>query len=405
MIFLHRARWLRDSPFTKVIVGASGGQLAMAASLPLLARLYDPQAIGTFAVTLVWCQWVSIAASARIERSLPKHESHDQGTIVRLSPVLATASGVIAGGLIALNYGPSFWVVSSLALGMVLSNTAVYAALAKRDYRVVSRIRATSGLAIAAFQVGGGFFSPTTDVLVGAYAAGTLLATAVGGRPLIALARQPGPWLPRREVRGSLWRFGLTVGSSTLLTNIALGLPLIIVDSLYGAVGAASFFMARRILAVPSQFLSRSLSEVSYAEVVCLSPADRHRCIARWSRIAVRACLPLLAVGIALVVAMRLLVGDEYPGITQIAAVLLIPSVVQAIGTSFSQVLYALDQEIWLLRWSLSRVVAIVAVFGVLVLFNLPLTVAVVMLSSVGVVAYWNLMRQALTSAREAAEQ
>ncbi len=400
---LARVRWLASSPFTRVVSGTGVGQLAMAAALPVVARLYDPGAIAALGLALVWCQWVGILFSAGLERLLPKTTRSIQVTVVRLMLVLTAVTGVVAGFVIPRVIEVSFGGVTLLAASMVATKIVIYAALSKRDYHAVTRAKVVQGLSIAAGQILGGIFWPTADALLVAHAAGMVAGAAVGAAPLVSLLRVRVAWLPGPLARREVVRFASRVGPSTLLTNVALNIPLIGLEAVYGAQAAATYFLARRILAVPSQLISRSLSEVSYAEVAHLTPAERYRRINRWSRLATHASLPLIAVGVVLVGAMQFLVGDKYPGIMLIAVILLVPSVSQAVGTAFASVLYALDEESWLLAWSALRVIVLATAIAILGIIDVPFEAGVFLLSAVGVVAYWQLMRRSVSSARRAA--
>ncbi|WP_153392886.1 MATE family efflux transporter [Ornithinicoccus halotolerans] len=317
--------------------------------------------------------------------------------------VLTAVTGVVAGFVIPRVIEVSFGGVTLLAASMVATKIVIYAALSKRDYHAVTRAKVVQGLSIAAGQILGGIFWPTADALLVAHAAGMVAGAAVGAAPLVSLLRVRVAWLPGPLARREVVRFASRVGPSTLLTNVALNIPLIGLEAVYGAQAAATYFLARRILAVPSQLISRSLSEVSYAEVAHLTPAERYRRINRWSRLATHASLPLIAVGVVLVGAMQFLVGDKYPGIMLIAVILLVPSVSQAVGTAFASVLYALDEESWLLAWSALRVIVLATAIAILGIIDVPFEAGVFLLSAVGVVAYWQLMRRSVSSARRAA--
>jgi len=355
-------------PFGSVAGGSALGQIALALSLPVTARIYPPADLGAFAVVLAYAQVAAIVITGRLEQVLPRLEAGRRWVATRLvlvtgialAPVSAIVILALAGRLATLEAVFAGALVASICL----YNTGTYALLAERQYRRVAVLRITNGVVTASAQIVFGLLLPEVWVLLATYAAGNVVATLVAVPAVRKIRRVSGGEPARLVIREErLGRFVASVGTGAVLSNLGLALPVVGVSMLFGDAAAGSFWLARRLLMVPTQLLAHAVNEVTYAIAARQSVHDVARMAYGWLRKAKWAALALLVVGTASAPLVPIIVGEGYQSIAWVMVFLSASAAAQLVATSFSNVLLVLRMEVVRTAWYLGRLIGLLVIF------------------------------------------
>lgn len=296
------------SVFT-VAGGTAVAQAVSLAALPVLTRLYPPEAYGAFVVFLAWGGFVLPLVCARFEVAvaLPRRAASASAIVVGSLAVAALVSLACALAVAALlAWRPELsrhglgWLPLYVLLGgavQVLSNWAARV----QDFRRLALARVLQAGVTATLSIGGALAAGASPlVLVLATVAGQLFALALLAPGLAASGF--GWRVPRRRIGRLLRHFrplaaynGPHVLSDAAQTS---GLPLLLA-SLYGPQAAAYYAFTSRLLKAPLGLVSGAISQVYYPRAASQRGDDaRLRAeglrILRVSSLVALAVLPLL---------------------------------------------------------------------------------------------------------------
>lgn len=390
MNFLRVAQRAASSPVGMLGSLTLVGQGILALSLPIAARLYGAYAVGVFAAILALGQAGAIVASGRIEQILPRVSLSRRRVVGPFVAGISLALSLVIGPLVAWQAAALSWSIA-LATTFLVSSLALYSLanmslLAARDFHGVARLRIVNSVGTALFQIVGGVWAPNPGTLVAAYAAGSLLAAG------LALPKGRVAGLPRRERftviarEERILRFSLSVGASALLTSLTLGLPVLGLAYIYGEEVAASFFLVRRLLALPTQLVASTVNEVSYSLLAKKSAADVSQYMRRWVRRLAWGGLGILALAVVGAFPAQWVLGKEYIAVAWVMVIQAPAAAAQLLGTSLSNVLLVLHAEHIRLIVNLGRFLALLGALGVLAIGGFGYVSGVLMLSIVTVV-------------------
>ncbi|MBA3990667.1 MAG: hypothetical protein H0X54_06465 [Propionibacteriales bacterium] len=362
------ARRHGSAPFASVAGGSALGQLALLASLPVVARIFSPAQIGVFGVVLAVGNVACIVVTARLEQVLPRLRPDRRWAVARLGAVAGVALAIPAGIAFSavLGHTAPMDLVSTalLVTSLVLLNVGTFASLAVQDYRSVAALRLSNGVITAMASVVGGLIHQATWVLVVAYAVGNLAGAGWSFAAVARLRRERGPDRSAEVVAGErLGWFALNVGSGAVLSNLSVAMPLIGASILFGDDVAGSFFLARRLLMGPTQLIAASVSEVSYAMVAREGAGRMSVFFHDWLRRSTVPAVMLLALGLVAAPLAPIVVGDGYADLTWVIILLTTPAVAQMIATSFANLLLALRLEHIRTMWNVARLSGLVLIF------------------------------------------
>jgi O-antigen/teichoic acid export membrane protein len=260
-------------------------------------------------------------------------------------------------GLLALGVWDTLTVVSA---GFAILSTAIlYGAtslmLAQKRFKSVAAARIANAISTALLQIAAAAIEPSAVALLIAYALGSLIGASVA-IPSLKAAQKTGRAREQSDARSvRLRNFVASLGSAALVSNVTLALPLTAITAMYGPAMAASFYLARRLLMVPTQLIASSVSEVGYALLANRPAAEVRQTVRRWLKKTIGpACAVVLLGLLAAPVAARL-VGSDYPHVALTLALLSVPTGLQLASTSFTNVLVAIHEEKALLYWNLWR--------------------------------------------------
>lgn len=269
---------LRSSGFLASVFTVAGGtavaQAVALAALPVLTRLYPPEAYGAFVVFLAWGGFVLPLVCARFEVAvaLPRRAASASALVVGSLAVATAVALVCAVGVMGvLAWRPALarfglaWLPLYVFLGgavQVLSNWAARV----QDFRRLAVSRVLQAAVTAGLSIGGALvLGAQPVVLVVATVAGQLMALALLAPGLPASGFRAR--MPARRVRRLLRHFrplaafnGPHVLSDAAQTS---GLPLLL-TSVFGPQAAAYYAFTSRLLKAPLGLVSGAISQVYY---------------------------------------------------------------------------------------------------------------------------------------------
>lgn len=273
--FLH-SRFLRQA--TTLLMGTAMAQLIPLLASPLLARLYDAQAFGTFGLFYSICATASVLASGRYELAvlLPKDDPSAYN-LVRVAVLLATGVStallVVAllfrdfiaarlGGAVLSPWLP--WVSVGVfatagyqALNYWMNRTDRYSWMAStRALRSVVQVITSIWLALTLGMMGGLIWGWIAGQVVGAVVLGIQFwRTTASFR-----ASSTNEGVKKMAVRYS--RFPLYSVPADTLNSIIAQLPIWILTVHFSTSVTGQVFFAQRILAAPLGMIGAAVGDV-----------------------------------------------------------------------------------------------------------------------------------------------
>ncbi len=268
----------RSRAITEIAGATAIAQALALLALPLLTRMYSPEAFGVynylFSLTLV----LVMIATVRLELAIPLvHSLSEVKALVRLGLLTTLASSVALLVIVAL-LGQRVDTLSSLdlspwiySLPLMVLLTGVFMVLSQalihqRRYRSVAERNLVSGGALVAAQVTFGVFSSTSGGLVGGFLVSRLVAI-LGMLRLVRRSLGSVPSIPTSRVwhrfRGFAGRFTI----AGVLNALGGQLPILLMGLWFGASVAGYVGVAYRVLTVPAALIGVAVAQVLLGEL------------------------------------------------------------------------------------------------------------------------------------------
>jgi len=327
--------------------GAAAGQALATLAAPLLTRCYGAEAFGVFGLFSSLLSCAGVAASLRLDQAiLLERETEAAETLLRLTllATLAVAGGLGAGlALLRLVAPASPWAAWALVVGAppAVLCAGVFAALSawftrQGRFRPLAAYQMTRSGATVLLQLGLSLGGRGGALLVGGQVLGLALATLrlaaadrAGLRRALTGGWRPGPLLEALRRHAG---FVLHGAPQSLLRVLATNLPLlmlpVLLPSSVGAAEAGRFWLAWRMLILPSQILVESLRGPLFRHAAGLDPAGdaRLRFLLRHCALVAALCAPALPVLLlAGPVLFGWVFGPAWRGAGDYAALIVIP--------------------------------------------------------------------------------
>lgn len=261
-----------------IVSGIMLAQLVTFLTMPIISRLYSPEAFGAYALVVSLAAIASPAVGLSIETAamLP-----DEDTDV---PALAWI-GILGIVVLSLLYGLGVWLwtllspdsaaasVPGIALfvGLVSAITALFGLanqLALRDlrYLLVAQRPLIQAIGISCSQLLLSLISRTSLSLN----LGDLIGRCAGIALLLRKTRHYFARTTKAEIVAALreyWRFPLVFAPSGVLNSFGLQAPLVFVSLWFGLGASGQLGMAERIVAIPIALISASVGQIIDAEI------------------------------------------------------------------------------------------------------------------------------------------
>jgi O-antigen/teichoic acid export membrane protein len=285
---LWRARLVRNIVTT--ITGSAGAQAINLALIPLIMRIYGPEAfgvVGTFqSLTIILIPWCALTYPMAIV--LPQSDRDARG-LIRLSLwVAAVICGVTAlllycwGEQVSRALGIDLLIPYLMLLPIVMFSSAVLEITQQWLYRnqrfsLTARAATLHALIYNATRSGAGLILATAPVLVVTSALYYVIHSAL---LLVGIRLRREPSMTTRaakntqEARKTLRQlaaeyrdFPLFRAPQVLINALSVHMPTLVLASAFGAVPAGFFALCLQVLAMPSNFIGKAVGSVYYPRI------------------------------------------------------------------------------------------------------------------------------------------
>jgi len=271
----------REQLARSVVVLAGGtalGQVITVLASPVLTRLYTPDDFGVLAVYASILGIVSVVAGLRYELTIPLPEK-DEYAVNLLTVALCIV--VLMGfflGMVTWFFGgkivdwtntpelrPYIWL---LPIGVVLVgtfNVLNYWALRRQSFGIIAQTKINQGLGAVFTQIGCGFVKPSPLGLM----IGQLVGQTLGISTYIKVFWKQKTCLLRnvnldniRQLSRRYYQFPLYSSWGGVLNTLSVQIPVLILSSFFGSSITGFYMLAYRVLGLPTQLISRSVTQV-----------------------------------------------------------------------------------------------------------------------------------------------
>lgn len=256
--------------------GAAAGQGVVIVASPLLTRLYTPEDFGLLAVFGGLLGLLGVVACLRYELAVPLPESDEEGiSIVALSMLAALGMTVVTAVAVSFFREPIAILLGvptlkdylwMLPVGLLLFGTYrvfSYWSLRIRAFGAVARSKLIQSVAMVGIQLVGYPFGVSAMIM--GLIAGQGAGFARLAVPAFRLARsRPGrfSWKVLQEAAIRYRRFPIYSTWGAILNSASSQLPVIMLASLFNAGVAGVYFLAHRVVALPSAMIGSAVSQV-----------------------------------------------------------------------------------------------------------------------------------------------
>lgn len=262
--------------FVSVISGTLVAQIITFAFLPLLSRLYSPEAFGALSFVTSSATLVTTAATLRLETALMLPRKHKTvQALLNISLISAAIAALITGVIVYflqknephLTSIPllPFWVVltvylSSLfaLLGRLVLRKGKYREIGKRSI-VQATVTGLSQVAASPLPIG-------TLGLIG----GHVLGRSAGLVPMYKVTKEFFGRTDLQSMKAAIrqyWRFPLVFAPSSLLNAYGAQAPILFITFWFTVGQAGLLSMAERIIGAPLAMIGNALGQVVESEM------------------------------------------------------------------------------------------------------------------------------------------
>lgn len=360
-----------------LFTGEGAAHLLLLVGLPVMARLYPPEAFGLFGVFASCATFLGVLFSGRFELAIPtahdEQEALQLHRLVQIISAVATLVIAIAGASIPQTIWEPYY---PILLGLVCSLSVWCSSCRlmlsyKRAFKLLGRLRFLQAcVTVGASAVLGLLNFETLGLIVGLLA-GYVCHGALGeiwiGSSFPAVDKK----VSRLSLMRSFRNYPLLSAPTHLLNAVTSQLVVPVVSYFFGLQIAGHFSLAKRVLEAPSALIGRTIHAVFFTEASCRSDDPS----------ALKALVYRVLVGVgvfATVLFLSVLVlapwmapwifGEEWDHIALFLQVLAIGHLVQFIHFPITSLFLVLNRQLLELRWqfTFSALVIIAITMGII---------------------------------------
>lgn len=309
-------------------------------ALPLITRLYAPEAWGVLAITIAALAVVTACASLRYQVGIALPEADaDAARLLLLCLLLAAGcSGIVAivllpatllgmfDALVARSDASTIAILFPLLTAAAAANTALSATLLRlRHSLVVGGARLLQVVTTLGCQLGLGWSGADEPVsLVIGLLAGTLVATGWLGQAAwrgLANVRAEVLRLPAlRETAAAHAQLPRTLVRTDLLNSASRNALPILVAALFSTQLAGLLALANSLIGAPLSRLTSAVWQITHARLARHEPAQRHRFLASLQRLLCSLLAPPLVTLALFAEPLTALLGEDWQALSLLLA-------------------------------------------------------------------------------------
>ncbi|TBU75746.1 polysaccharide biosynthesis protein [Pseudomonas daroniae] len=270
-----------------VACGTAGAQVITLALMPVITRLYGPEAYGVLGVfmSLAFMLIPIAALTYPVAIVLPKHDGDARG-LIRLSLLIASGFALLAAVFIALfgetlasqagvpQIGPFLMLLPLVLLAGAALEVTQQWLIRKQRYRLTAGVAVQQAIAHNGLRIAVGLLHASPATLLLSTIVGPLLHTLMLNwglrRSASAQAQEPAiepQPLSTRELALQYNDFPLYRAPQMLINAVSQNLPTLVLAVFFGPVAAGFFALCRQALNVPTQLIGKSVADVYYPRI------------------------------------------------------------------------------------------------------------------------------------------
>ena len=286
MRITDRLRSLASQRFVKSVGLLAGGTVIgnaiLVLVLPILTRLYGPDAFGMLGVYMSLLDVLAVAACLRLDLATPLPTADEDGmSLLALGVISATGFSLLLAVTVYLmptqivsllrqpGFEPFLWMLPAGVWLLAIYSAIQFWTIRKQRFALVAETQVVRAIGGGGSQIGFGVLGVSPFGLL----MGHMIQSGLGSfsmarslwrhdKNLIATITPTTLWRNLKEQR----RFPLYSVPESLLNTAATGLPLVLIAAISGPIEAGYLLLAQRVSSVPSALLGSSISKVYLAE-------------------------------------------------------------------------------------------------------------------------------------------
>ncbi|MCG9700549.1 oligosaccharide flippase family protein [Vibrio natriegens] len=335
-----------------------------ALSLPIIARLYSPEELGTYQLFISIVLVFSSVSSFKYELAIVLPRRRYQSLIVIRIALLSTFISTILYGLIfyffseiVLSYFNATellvvaWMIP-IGVGLnglvqMLQMCLVY----KGDFSQLSYNKGSQAVINNGMNIGLGQYNASFTTLIVSYISSNLFII------LMASARCKNLLNSRRSLSfGLLFRYAKKYGkfptlntTNTILNNVSINLPVFVLSRHFNMEVVGIYMMANRLLDMPISLISGALSQVFTkfaADDYKISPDQlKNRYLNTLKKLSIVSIVFILGVGLLSLVGVDILLGDEWDKVNTIILILGLSKCAQLMNSPLASTLSIVNRQ------------------------------------------------------------
>lgn len=264
-----------------LLVGSVFSQAIPLLALPVITRIFAPDAVGLQTLAITWATAISVVATLRLDLAsvLPSDDRRSEevrgATLTSVLVVVPVIGLSIALGsqliLPAIGYADGalwLWMLPILSLAMALTQMGTAIMIRDGRFAHMSTVNIVNQGVTQSLALGFGLYSSWWGGLIIARVLGQV-AAAISLLPA-GLAPTIRRWRPSltqfKSVSGEFRQFILFNTPYSLVSTLARDVPLLVFGALASATSVGLYGVARLVMFVPTSLASVSLSPVFFRE-------------------------------------------------------------------------------------------------------------------------------------------
>jgi len=290
-----KALWRRSQRFRSgaagnaavLVVGTAAGQLISIAGAPLLSRLYDSAAFGTYGVFMGSYGIAALLSSGQYHLAIlvARDESEADGLLVVCGLVavavtlVAALAVAVAVPFLPVRLGRVAWLLvpAILVAGILQALTAWWTR--RGDFRRVAASTIGRAVALLSMQAVAAFADAAGGLVLGQVASLAVVAYLLGGPASVRLHQSA---LTRRRIRiaARRWaRFPFLVLPRALVHAFAQNGTFFVFIGVFGSAAGGLYWLAYRIIGLPGVVIGDAVRQVVWQRVGQSTPSEGRRTI------------------------------------------------------------------------------------------------------------------------------